>query len=303
MAKRKGLLQRIWKSRTIYLFISPFYILFLIFGLFPILWSFYLTFQDWNGLSEMRFIGLGNYRALLRDNTFLEALRNTAVYWVVDVFFIILLALILASLLHNAWIKGSKTIRVVIFLPYVTATVAVGLVFNMIFDFNSGLINSILKSLSLAPQPWLNSVTLSKIPVMVLNVWRVMPWYLLIIFSGLQALNPEHYEAATVDGANSVQKMLHITIPGLAPILFFCFLTETIESFRIFTEPYVMTSGGPGSSSLSVVLYLYRNGFEIFKMGYASTIGYALTFILLIISAGQIVLLRNQGGLLEEGPR
>jgi ABC-type sugar transport system permease subunit len=191
--------------------------------------------------------------------------------------------------------------RVVIFQPYVTATVAVGLVFNMIFDFNSGLINSILKSLSLAPQPWLNSVTLSKIPVMVLNVWRVMPWYLLIIFSRLLAINPEYYEAATVDGANPVQRMFHITIPSLAPILFFCFLTETIESFRIFTEPYVMTSGGPGSSSLSVVLYLYRNGFQIFKMGYASTIAYALTFILLIISAGQIVLLRNQGGMLEEG--
>ncbi|HEX9116519.1 MAG TPA: sugar ABC transporter permease [Anaerolineae bacterium] len=302
MAKN-GLLHRIWKRRTIYLFISPFYLLFLVFGLFPILWSLYLTFHEWNGLSDMQWIGLGNYSALLRDSTFLEALRNTAIYWVVDIFFIILLALILASLLHNAWLKGSKAMRVIIFLPYVTATVAVGLVFNMIFDFNSGLINSIFKSIGLAPQPWLNSVALSKIPVMVLNIWRVMPWYLLIIFSGLQAINPEYYEAATVDGANAVQKMLHITIPSLAPILFFCFLTETIESFRIFTEPFVMTGGGPGSSSLSIVLYLYRNGFQIFKMGYASTIAYALTFILLIISAAQIVLLRKQGSVLEESPQ
>jgi ABC-type sugar transport system permease subunit len=153
------------------------------------------------------------------------------------------------------------------------------------------------------PVPWLNSTEFSKIPVMVLNIWRAMPWYMFIIFSGLQAINPEYYEAATVDGANAIQKLFYITIPSLAPILFFCFLTETIESFRIFTEPFVMTGGGPGSSSLSIVLYLYRNGFQIFKMGYASTIAYALTFILLSISAAQIFLLRKQGTLVEENPQ
>jgi len=297
---KNGLLHRIWKSRVIYLFISPFYILFLVFGLFPIVWSFYLTFHDWNGLSEMRWIGLGNYRALLRDGVFHEAVRNTVVYWVVDIVFIILLALVLATLLNSPRLKGGKAMRVIMFLPYVTATVAVGLVFNMIFDFNSGLINSVLRDIGVAPQPWLNSVQLSKIPVMVLNIWRVMPWYLLILYSGLQAINPEYYEAATVDGANAFQKFVSITIPSLAPLLFFCFLTETIESFRIFTEPYVMTGGGPGSSSLSIVLYLYRNGFQIFKMGYASTIAYALTFILLIIAAAQTILLRRQGSVLEE---
>ncbi len=139
--------------------------------------------------------------------------------------------------------------------------------------------------------------------MIVLNIWRVTPWYMLIMFSGLQAINPDYYEAATVDGANSLQKMLNITIPSLAPILFFCFVTETIETFRIFTEPYVMTGGGPGSSSLSIVLYLYRNGFQIFKMGYASTIAWALTFILLVIAAAQTILLRRQGSVLEENSR
>lgn len=301
MAKN-GLLHRIWKYRLIYLFISPFYILFLIFGLYPILWSFYLTFQDWNGLSPMQPIGFGNYAALLRDSTFLEAVQNTAIYWIVDIVFIMLLALILASLLHNRWLRGGKAMRVILFLPYVTATIAIGLVFNMLFDFNSGLLNSILKSINLAPLPWLNSTQLSKIPVMILNIWRVVPWYMLIIFSGLQSINPEYYEAATVDGANAIKKLWYITIPSLAPILFFCFLTETIESFRIFTEPYVMTGGGPGSSSLSIVLYLYRNGFQTFKMGYASTIAYALIFILLIISATQTILMRKQSSVLEENP-
>lgn len=302
MAK-DGLLSRIWKARVVYLFISPFYILFLIFGLFPILWSLYLTFQDWNGLGEMRWIGLGNYRALVRDSTFHEALGNTVIYWVVDIVFVLLLALVLASLLHNAWLRGGKTMRVILFLPYVTATVAVGLVFNMIFDYNSGLVNAILENLGMAPVPWLNSTQWSKVPVIALNIWRVTPWYMLIIFSGLLAINPDYYEAATVDGANAFQKLINITIPSLAPILFFCFVTETIEAFRIFTEPYVMTGGGPGSSSLSIVLYLYRNGFQIFKMGYASTIAWALTFILLIIAAAQTILLRRQGSVLEEGPQ
>ncbi len=142
---RNGLLHRIWNNRIVYLFISPFYILFLIFGLFPILWSFYLTFHEWNGLSPMTPVGLGNYAALLRDTTFHEALMNTTIYWIVDIVFTLSLALILASLLHNAWLRGGKAFKVTLFLPYVTATVAVGLVFNMIFDFNSGLINAILK--------------------------------------------------------------------------------------------------------------------------------------------------------------
>ena len=297
---KPSLLRQMWKYRFAYAFISPFYILFLIFGFFPVLWSFYLTFQDWNGLSPMRAIGLRNYQALLRDTTFHEALRNTALYWLVAVIFILSLALLFASLLHNKWLKGGQAFRVILFLPYVTATVAVGLVFSMVFDFNSGLANGILRIIGVSPQPWLNSTELSKIPVMLLNIWRVMPWYMLIIFSGLLSINPEYYEAATVDGANALQKMAYITIPSLMPILFFCFLTETIESFRIFTEPFILTGGGPGASSLSIVLYLYQNGFQIFKMGYASTIAYALTFLLLIISALQLFVLRKQGSMLED---
>ncbi len=294
-------LERMGKMRHAYLFIAPFYILFLVFGAFPLVWSFLLTFHEWDGLKPMKQVGLRNYVMLLRDQRFLDSLANTVIYWAVDVGFIVALALAMASLLHNPWLKGRRYYRLVLFLPNVTATVAVGLVFNMVFDFNSGLINDVLQSLGLARQRWLNSVELSKIPVMVLNVWRVTPWYMLILLSGLQSINPELYQAATVDGASPAQKLFAVTIPSLAPILFFCFLTETIESFRIFTEPYVMTSGGPGSSSLSIVLYLYESGFQVFKLGYAATIAYALTLILLVISAAQVLVLRRRGGVVEGG--
>ena len=294
-------LRRIWKVRHAYAFIAPFYLLFLVFGAFPLVWSFYLTFQDWNGLKAMTPVGLKNYALLLRDQRFFDALGNTVMYWVVDIVFILSLGLLMASLLNTDPIKRGRFYRVVLFLPNVTATVAVGLVFNMVFDFNSGLINELLELVGLPRQPWLNSTELSKIPVMVLNIWRVTPWYMLILLSGLQSINPELYQAATVDGAGPVQKLFYITIPGLVHILFFCFLTETIESFRIFTEPYIMTSGGPGSSSLSIVLYLYESGFTVFKLGYASTIAYALAFILLIISAAQVFVLRRRTGVVGGG--
>jgi ABC-type sugar transport system permease subunit len=294
-------LERMWKMRHAYLFIAPFYILFLVFGAFPLVWSFVLTFHEWDGLKPMRMVGLRNYALLLRDQRFHDAFANTVIYWVVDVALIMTLALLMASLLHSPWLKARRVLRLVLFLPNVTATVAVGLVFNMVFDLNSGLVNEILASVGLTRQPWLNSVELSKVPVMTLNIWRVTPWYMLILLSGLQSINPELYQAATVDGAGPVQKLLAITIPSLAPILFFCFLTETIESFRIFTEPYVMTGGGPGSSSLSIVLYLYESGFQVFKLGYAATIAYALTVILLVISAAQVLVLRRRGSVVEEG--
>ncbi len=294
-------LERMWKMRHAYLFIAPFYILFLVFGAFPLVWSFVLTFHEWDGLKPMRMVGLRNYALLLRDQRFIDAFANTVIYWVVDVTFIIVLALLMASLLHGPWLRARRSFRLILFIPNVTATVAVGLVFNMVFDLNSGLVNEILAAVGLPRQPWLSSVELSKIPVMVLDIWRVTPWYMLILLSGLQSISPELYQAATVDGAGPVQKLLAITIPSLAPILFFCFLTETIESFRIFTEPYVMTSGGPGSSSLSIVLYLYESGFQVFKLGYAATIAYALTLILLVISAAQVFFLRRRGSVVEEG--
>ncbi|HEC62256.1 MAG TPA: sugar ABC transporter permease [bacterium] len=289
-----GLLKRIWKMRIIYLFISPFFFLFIIFQLFPLIWSFVLSLHKWNGLSPMRFVGIENYLYLFRDQMFMIALKNTLLYWLADIICIIPLSLILASFLNNPWLKGRDSIQTVMFLPYVTATVAVGLVFYMIFDYNTGLINNIIVSLGFSPQPWLTSTRMSKLPVMMLTIWRVTPWYMIIIYSGLQSIDPELYEAATIDGAKPLQKLLYITIPSIAPLLFFCFIILSIESFRKFAEPYILTGGGPGNSSMSLVQYLYNNGFTIFKLGYASAIGYALTFLLLIVSGAQLKIMMSK---------
>ena len=292
---RTGTLRRIWTMRHAYGFIAPFYLLFLVFGAFPLGWSLFLAFQDWDGLKPMRYVGLSNFAKLLRDQRFLDSLANTTAYWLVNTVFILGFALLMAVLLNTPRLSKQRFYRLVLFLPNVTATVAIGLVFGMLFDFNSGLVNWLLQSLGLQRLPWMNSTGLSKIPVMVLSVWRNVPWFMLILLSGLQAISPELYQAATVDGASRTQKLLHVTIPGLSTVLFFCFLTETIDSFRIFTEPYILTGGGPGASSLAIVQYLYESGFTTFKLGYASAMGYALTILLLAISAAQVISLRRGG--------
>jgi ABC-type sugar transport system permease subunit len=298
----QNLLDRIWRARVIYLFISPFFILFAIFQFAPLAWSFWLSFHEWDGLREIEPVGLSNYRFLLRDSVFISALQNTTIYWLAKVVLIIPLSLLIASLLNHEWLPAKPAYRTLMFIPYVTATVAAGLVFIMFFDFNIGVVNNILRGLGLDPRPWLNSVELSKVPVIVLAVWRATPFFTLIILSGMQGINPELYEAAKVDGAGGLQRFFWITIPSLAPILFFCAITISIDAFRIFSEPYILTQGGPGNSSISIVQYLYINGFRLFKLGLASTVGWALTFILLIISAAQIYLLRRQSGLMEISP-
>ena len=277
-----------------YLFIAPFFVLFLIFQFVPMIWSFWLSFHQWNGLGSARFIALDNYSMLFRDSMFKDALSNTFFYWFFSLLIVIPLSFIMALLLAQGGLKNKKIYQIFLFIPHITASVAAGLVFAILFD-DRGFINQVLGFLRFSPVPWLTGTTFSKIPVLILIIWRNAPWHMMIIYSALISINPELYEAAFIDGASAFRRFFSITIPCIAPILFFCAIILSIESWRIFNEPYVLTKGGPGSSSLSLVQYMYENGFRIFKMGYASTIGYALTAILLIISIAQTSLLRKQG--------
>ncbi len=281
------------KYKNCYFFIAPFFLLFVVFQLFPIIWSFLLSFKEWNGLGTAEFVGFKNYTNLFIDEMFLDALKNTLIYWVCSLALVLPFALLLSSLLTATDLTGKNLYKTITFLPYITATVAVGLIFSIMFDYNSGLINQILAIFGIEPVQWLISTRLSKIPVILLNVWRVTPWHTMILISGLLTIPQELYESATIDGANAIQKFFYITIPGLSNILFFCFITLSVDTWKIFTEPYILTKGGPGTSSISLFQYLYVNGFSIFKLGYASAIGYMLTFILLAISVGQFKIMKN----------
>jgi len=292
--KKDSIWFRIWKMRVVYLFIAPFFVLFLIFQLFPLIWSFVLSFYEWNGLKVKEFVGVSHYIALMKDEMFLECMRNSFIYWISSIVLVLPLSLIVASTLNNPHNKGSKIYQTILFLPYICAAVSMGLVFYIIFDYNSGLINNLLTAVGIQKVPWLISTKLSKIPVIILCTWRVVPWYMLIFYSGLQSISKELFEAAIIDGANVFQKLFRITIPSLAPIIFFCLINLSIESFRRFSEPFILTRGGPATSSMSLVQYLYNNAFTLFKLGYASAVGYALTFVLIIISSFQLRLMIKQ---------
>jgi len=283
-SRKQSLFHRMWEKRNIYLFIAPFYISFLIFDAFPILYSAYLSFHKWSGLGEMQFKGMANYARIFKDSRFLISLKNTVYMWLGHIFIMLALALLLAVVLNSKSVRGRHVYRAIFYLPNVTATAAMALVFGLVFDTQFGVLNTGLNSIGLPSIPWLTDVAWSKPSVIILNIWNATGWYMIVLLAGLQGVDPVLYEAAEVDGANAFDKLRHITIPSLRGILFFCFIIETIGSFEIFTEPYVLTNGGPLNSTLSTSLYLYREAFEYHKFGYAAAMSFVLFAIIVAAS-------------------
>lgn len=281
------------KHRYPYLFISPYFVLFLVFQLIPVVWTVQISFNDWNGLGPMRNVGLDNYQLMLQDYMFLDSIRNTLYYWAFSAAGVLVLSVAIASMLNSDALRIKPFFKTTTFLPYVCASVAMGLIFGMLFEENAGLINEVIVSLGGQRVPWLTSSATSKIPVTILHVWRLVPWYTMIVLSGLLNIPDEYYEAAHMDGASGWQQFSRITLPLLGNILFFCFVTITVDSWKIFNEPYVLA--GPGSSNMSLFQLMYRTAFTTFKMGYASAIGVVLILILLSISVVQFTIRRRQG--------
>lgn len=232
---------------------------------------------------------------MMIDNMFWDALGNTAVYWVTGLVLILVFAIIIACLLNSDMLKGRMFFKTAAFLPNICAAIAMGLIFRMLFDENAGLINGARAAMGFQRIPWLTSTAYSKIPVILLNVWRNTPWFTMIVLSGLLNISKDYYEAATVDGANTVKQFFYITLPSLKNILFFCSITLTVDSWKLFNESYILP--GPGTSNTSLFQYMYESGFSIFNMGYASAIGCVLIVILMMISIVQFVARRRQGEL------
>ncbi|NLB90242.1 MAG: sugar ABC transporter permease [Clostridiales bacterium] len=289
------MLKTLNKHKWPYLFILPYILLFLIFQLIPTIWTVAISFTQWDGLREIKPVGLDNYALMLKDARFKDALTNTFLYWVFTAIGVLLLAMVIALIINSKTLKGRKAFQTITFLPYVCASVAMGLIFKMLFEENAGLINEVIVSFGGERVPWLTSSQKARIPVIILHIWRLTPWYTMILFSGLLNISPEYYEAATVDGANNIQQFFKITLPMLSNILFFCFVTVTVDSWKIFNEPYVLA--GPGSSNTSLFQLLYEQAFTTFKLGYASALGVVLIVILLFISVTQFMVRRKQGEL------
>ena len=281
------------KYRYPYLFISPYLLLFLVFQLVPIVWAVYISFTEWNGLKAPRWVGLKNYKLMMNDYMFADSVRNTFIYWIAGVIGLMTFSLMIAMLLNSKALRMRRFFKTATFLPYVCASVAMGLIFRMLFEENAGLINEIITLFGGTKVPWLTSSRTARIPVIILFIWRLTPWFTMIILSGLLNISEEYYEAATVDGASGLQQFTRITLPLLGNILFFCFITITVDAWRLFNESYVLT--GPGSSNTSLFQLMYTSAFANFKMGYGSALGVVLILILLVTSLVQFAMRRKIG--------
>jgi cellobiose transport system permease protein len=290
--KQAELWHDVKRYKFAYLFIGPFFILWVIFGLFPLLWSLQLSFTRWDGFSPMKYVGAQNYERILTDPLFWQAVSNTLYLWLGHILIMFALALFLAVVLNMKALRGKVFFRAVWFTPFVMGTAGVALVFGLIFDQHYGPLNAILGR----QIPWLVDPAWTKISVIIFNNWQITGFWVLLLLAGLQGIDPGLYEAAMIDGANALQRFRHITIPGLAPVLFFAFISETVGSIRIFTQPFVLFGGGggPAGSSLSIVMYLYNNAFGNQKYGYASAVGWILFVMLIGIAAFQVWRWRKQ---------
>jgi len=286
LSRTGGVLREIYKNRTIYLFISPFFLLFAVFGLFPILFSIYLAFQKWDGIGKMEFTGLGNFRYLIMDELFWQSIFNTLQIWVYSTIPMLFFALIIAFLLNSSFIRFRNVYRVAYFLPNVTSIVAVSIIFGTLFGNRYGFLNFLLTAFGLEPVEWLNSSFWLKIAIATIIIWRWTGYNAIIYLAGLQSIPNELYEAARIDGANLAQIFFKITIPLLRPVILFTVITSTIGGMQIFTEPQILVgnSGGPGGAGLTIVLYLYQQSFINHLFGYGSAIAWGMFVIILLFS-------------------
>ncbi|NKB67419.1 MAG: ABC transporter permease subunit [Candidatus Latescibacteria bacterium] len=275
-----------------YIFLAPFALVFLTFSLYPLVKSFVLAFYITNGPKSQVFVGLDNFAFLFGDPAFHTAVWNTCVYAFCSVFLQLPCSLGLALLLNQSMLKGRDFFRFSFFSPHLVGTVFVGVLFSVIFIPKFGLLNRVLHVLFGVAEDtkWLGSPELVMPALVLTSLWMYVGFNMIYFLAALQAVDRELYEAAQVDGAGKVGQFLHITLPSIRPVAVFVIVLSTIGSFQLYELPYIMlnNTSGPDNAGLTVVMYLYQNGFVSGDLGYASTIGWSLTFGVLLISLVQM---------------
>jgi ABC-type sugar transport system permease subunit len=275
-----------------YIFVAPFVILFLVFTLYPLIKSVLLSFYITNGPKSQVFVGLDNFRFLWGDPAFHKAVSNTTFYAVCSVFLQLPLSLGLALLLNNQLVKGRDFFRFSFFSPHLVGQVFVAVLFSVIFIPKFGLLNRVLHALfdTAIDTKWLGNPELVMPALVLTSLWMYVGFNMIYFLAALQSVDKELYEAAQVDGAGRIKQFLHVTVPGIRSVAVFVTVLSTIGSFQLFELPYVMlnNTAGPDNAGLTVVMYLFQNGFVAGDLGYASAIGWTLTMGVLVISLIQM---------------
>ena len=280
-----------------YVFIAPFFILFVSFMLYPFAFSIYAAFTEWNGIRQPVFIGLDNFSRLLQDNIFRQSIINGVIIYFMYVPLLVLLALLLAVGLTRPWIKLKSFFRAAVFVPNITAVVAVAFLFRLAFSPNAnGLINSFLQNFNPDIQiSWFATPMLARGVLALLILWRWLGFNMIIMMAGLSTIDSDLYESAEIDGAGAIKKFTKITIPLMRHSILFICVMSTIGTFSLFAEPMFLTSGGgPMNATISTVLYMYNTAFLHMRFGYASTIAVAYFIIMMLLAAAQFRVNRNK---------
>ena len=274
---------------TGYLFIGPNIIIFLLFTIIPIIFSLIISFSNWDytqGFSNINFNMGMNYVNMWKDEWFIKSLINTVVYSATLVPITVFLALII-SVLVDKYVIGKTPVKLALFMPYISNIVAISIVWVVMYS-PYGPITQFLKSIGIKnPPQWLGDTHWALAGIIIMSIWAGIGYAVLIYTSAIQSLPEELYEAAKIDGANGIQRFTKITIPMLSPTTFFLITTTLIGSFQVFGQIYIMTKGGPGTSTHVLVYYIYTSAFTFFKMGYAASMSWILFIILFLVTIVQ----------------
>jgi len=284
------LLKVLYENRVAYAYIAPFFLLFGVFSLFPIVMGFGLSFFRWDGMSAMHFIGFENYLNLFQDVLFWKAFKNTLLIGITAHIPILFGGLILAYILNAKLICGENIFKTIYFMPMVTSSVAISIIFTQLFSNNYGLINFIAGFFGAGKVNWLGGDgSLIKVAVIVMFAWKWIGWNMVIYLAGMQGISQDIYEASRIDGASHVQTLFKITIPLLKPIIIFTLIQSTIGMFNLFTEPFILTgsswTGGINNGGLTLMMYLLNKAPQGgTAYGYASAVAYAITVFIILFS-------------------
>ena len=281
------------KSISSYLLVSPYLAHILVFVLFPVGFSLFLSFHEWNIISPMEYVGLSNYEKLFQDQYFLKSLRNTLVFLAIHIPLQIIIALGLAVILNQQlWFRAF--FRGAFFMPVVVSGVVVTVLWQQLYGYEMGSINTFLNSIGIEKIGWLTEPQWAMPSIAIMATWKNVGLYIILFLVGLQSVPKSLYEASALEGATKWQQFWHITLPVINPTMIMVMILSTIGGFSLFIEPYVMTGGGPLNSTLSSVLYIYKQGFFYYHMGYAATLGLVLALIILLVVFIQRTVIENK---------
>ena len=295
--KRAGGLRRSeWKWA--YLFIALNLIGFLTFSFGPILTSLVMAFMNWSILKPPEFTGLANIERLLDDDQFFLTLGNTAFYVAGSVALVTVFSFLIAVLLNQP-IRGRTIFRTVFFLPSVTLIVSVAMIWQWLLNPQGGVLNYLLQLVGVPQPQWLADRQLAMPTLIMISVWQHVGYYSIIYLAGLQGIPREYYEAAEIDGASSLQRMMRITVPLIAQTTFFIVVTSLISSWQVFELPYLLTGGGPANATRTLMMYTYSQAFGSFRMGYASLISWVMFLLIFIVTIIQWMLARRREHMVE----